>query len=195
MLLQSVASTQRPEPTQFRVPQRFLSIMDFRLSLRHSIRATVSSEKDIWSEEAVMRSSPLHCMMAPGETAWPVLSCGIWAKTLRTLLFGALVSILSLAFAPGEAQAHGAHASNSLLEQSTSGDQKAESPAAVAKINASTLDCPTCCMSAGCLALAIVVTPTMPVFDVPGGAFAISASVIPYQAGRQGLRRPPRQNS
>lgn len=111
----------------------------------------------------------------------------------RAFLVGALVLILSLAFAPGEAQAHGAHAAIGLLEQATSGDPT-DRDSAETKSEPSLFDCTTCCAAASCLAVAIIMTAAMPDIDVPGGAYAISTVVTAYQASRQGLRRPPKFN-
>lgn len=115
----------------------------------------------------------------------------MWAKILRVFLFGALALILSLVLAPGEAQAHGAHAAMGSFEQATSRDAT-DGEAATAKSVLKPFDCVTCCPSAGCMAIAFVMTPAIPEYDNPRCTYAISTVVSAYHATRQGLRRPPK---
>lgn len=127
------------------------------------------------------------------EPAKPVRIAGPWAGPLRMCFFGTLVLLLSLAFAPGAAQAHGAHAMATSSEQVTS-VESIDGQAAEASSDLPALDCAVCCAPAGCLAATLGMNPAMPDFDAPGGAYAIPSVDLTYQAARQGLRRPPKLN-
>lgn len=121
----------------------------------------------------------------------------------RVVAFCVSVVVLSLFFAPGEAQAHGLHGSPGVIAANVDATDGAASGAmgvapradALGGSDVSEADCITCCATSGCGAVAV--PETFELFDAGPlkGGFHPASTVAAYQMARYGLRRPPRQTA
>lgn len=131
--------------------------------------------------------------------AKPGPAAALWFGIARVVAFCVSVVVLSLFFAPGEAQAHGLHGSPGVIAANVDANSGAAGGAAKAEAlggsGVSEANCITCCATSGCGAVAV--PETFELFDAGPlkGGFHPASTVAAYQMARYGLRRPPRQTA